>query len=178
MKKSTLTCLALAIMAVIVLYGAGILSTPETVIAASALPVFGMAALTADRDTHRRAGDEIVLPAAAAKKFYAGALVARDASGNATPGAVAATLRGVGRCAQFVDNSGGGAGDQTVRIEKGVFRFGNSADGDLIARADIGADCYIVDDQTVAKTNPGGNTRSVAGKVFDVDASGVWVKFE
>ena len=31
-------------------------------------------------------------------------------------------------------------------------------------------------DQTVAKTN-GGNTRSRAGKVFDVDADGVWVDF-
>jgi hypothetical protein len=28
----------------------------------------------------------------------------------------------------------------------------------------------------VAKTN-GGSTRSVAGKIFDVDAQGVWVKF-
>ena len=41
---------------------------------------------------------------------------------------------------------------------------------------DIGKDCFIVDDQTVAKTN-GANTRSRAGKVFDVDADGVWVDF-
>lgn len=41
--------------------------------------------------------------------------------------------------------------------------------------ADIGSDCYIVDDQTVAKTN-GTNTRSVAGKIMDVDAQGVWVR--
>ena len=45
---------------------------------------------------------------------------------------------------------------------------------DLITTADIGADCYVVDDQTVAKTN-GGGQRSVAGKIFDVDAQGVWV---
>ena len=42
-------------------------------------------------------------------------------------------------------------------------------------QADVGADCYIVDDQTVAKTN-GTNTRSVAGKIIAVDADGVWVK--
>ena len=135
-----------------------------------------MAALTADRDTVERSGDKLSLPAAAAKKFYAGALGARDASGNATPGAEATTIRGVGRVAETVDNSGGSAGDLLVPIDKGIFRFGNSASGDLISRADIGNDCYIVDDQTVAKTN-GSNTRSVAGKVFDVDALGVWVDF-
>jgi len=135
-----------------------------------------MAALTADRDTVERGGSNLSLPVAAAKKIYAGSLVARDASGNATPGAVATTLRGVGRAAETVDNSGGAAGDLAVPIDRGIFRFGNSASGDLIARADIGNDCYIVDDQTVAKTN-GTSTRSVAGKVFDVDALGVWVDF-
>ena len=46
----------------------------------------------------------------------------------------------------------------------------------FIAAADIGNNCYVVDDQTVAKTN-GTNSRSVAGKVHDVDAIGVWVDF-
>jgi len=135
-----------------------------------------MAALTAERDTPRRSGKDMVLPAAASKKFYAGGIGARDASGNATPGATATTILGMGRIKNTVDNSAGSAGDQNVEIEKGVFRFGNSTAGDLITRADIGNDCYIVDDQTVAKTN-GTNTRSVAGKVFDVDALGVWVEF-
>lgn len=133
-------------------------------------------ALTKDRNTVRREGEELSLPVAAGKKVFAGALVAKDASGNATPGAVAATLLGMGRAEEYVDNSTGGAGDVSVKISKGVFCFANSASGDLIARADIGNDCYIVDDQTVAKTSATG-TRSVAGKVFDVDSSGVWVKF-
>jgi hypothetical protein len=38
-----------------------------------------------------------------------------------------------------------------------------------------GNDCYLVDDQTVAKTSAT-NTRSVAGKIVDVDSQGVWVK--
>lgn len=176
MKKSIWACLALALMAVIVLYGVGVLSSTETTIAASALPVFGLAALTADRDTPKRSGDSLVLPVAADVKCFAGGLAARDADGNVTPGAVATTLLGVGRFAEFVDNTDGAAGNKSVRIEKGVFRFGNSGAGDAITTADIGADCYIVDDQTVAKTN-GTNTRSVAGKIFDVDANGVWVKF-
>lgn len=135
-----------------------------------------MPALTAERNTIERNGSSLNLPAAAAKKIYAGSLVARDGSGNATPGAAATTLKGVGRAEESVDNSAGAAGDLTVKINKGIFRFGNSTSADLIATADIGNDCYIVDDQTVAKTS-GSSTRSVAGKVFDVDAQGVWVDF-
>ena len=63
------------------------------------------------------------------------------------------------------------AGAVNGTAEAGTFAFANSASGDLIARADIGNDCYIVDDQTVAKTN-GSSTRSIAGKVYDVDADG------
>ncbi|QWR76297.1 hypothetical protein [Candidatus Magnetomonas plexicatena] len=135
-----------------------------------------MAALTADRNTVSRSGDMLQLEAAAGKTIYQGALVAVDASGYATPGATATTIRGVGRAEAYVDNSGGSAGDKVVSVSKGVFAYGNSASSDEITRADIGKDCYIVDDQTVAKTD-GTNTRSIAGKVFDVNSNGVWVKF-
>lgn len=135
-----------------------------------------MTALAQDRNTPARDGGELVLGVAAAKKIYAGALVARDANGYATPGATATTLLGIGRAEEYVDNSSGAANAVTARVRKGIFRFANSASGDLITIADIGNDCYIVDDQTVAKTN-GTSTRSVAGKIFDVDSSGVWVKF-
>lgn len=131
-------------------------------------------ALTTDRETTRRTGDVLSLKAAASKLYYAGSLVARDANGRATPGATATTLRGVGRCREQVDNSAGADDATSVTIEKGIFRFANSAT-DPCSCADIGTDCYIVDDFTVSKTNSGGNTQSVAGKVFDVDAQGVWV---
>lgn len=135
-----------------------------------------MPALTSNRDTPTKDGVLFSAPVAAAKKIYAGALVALDAAGNATPGAVATTLKGLGRAEEYVDNSAGAAGAASVTVRKGVFRFANSAAGDLIARADIGANAYIVDDQTVAKTD-GGGTRSVAGKIVDVEAAGVWVAF-
>ena len=131
-----------------------------------------MRALRQDCD-HEPGGSRLSLPVAASVTIYAGALVARDGNGRATPGAVATTLRGVGRAAERVTN-GATAGAVSVEIEKGIFRFDNSTAGDAITTADIGSDCYIVDDQTVAKTH-GTNTRSVAGKVFDVDAQGVWV---
>jgi hypothetical protein len=135
-----------------------------------------MAALTSDRNTAAREGNQLSLPVAAGTKIFAGSIVARDASGNAVPGSTATTLLGVGRAEQQVDNTGGAAGDKAVNIAKGIFQFANSSAGDLITLADVGANCHIVDDQTVAKTN-GTNTRSVAGAVFDVDANGVWVKF-
>ncbi|CAN5129881.1 hypothetical protein BH10PSE8_BH10PSE8_01010 [soil metagenome] len=134
-----------------------------------------MTALAADRTTPSRKGEYLDLPAAAAKKFYAGALGALDAAGRATPGANATTLKGLGRVEAYVDNSAGAAGDVKVRIRMGCFRWANSASGDLITAADIGANAYIVDDQTVAKTD-GGTTRSIAGKIVDVDAQGVWVR--
>ena len=131
--------------------------------------------LSKERDTRRRDGRDISLKAAAGKVYYAGALAALDANGRATPGATATTLLGLGRVSDTVDNSGGLDDAVQVPIERGVFRFVNAA-ADPIALADIGSACYIVDDETVAKTN-GGTTRSVAGKVFDVDAQGVWVDF-
>ena len=138
-------------------------------------------ALSAGRDTKKRSGDRLNLGVAADTVCYAGGLAAIDANGDATPGATATTLKGAGRFPETVSNAGGDAGDKRVEIEKGIFLFDNSADDDEITTAEIGDTCYIVDDETVAKTDGdsgGGATRSAAGTVFDVDATGVWVKFD
>ena len=135
-----------------------------------------MAQLTADRDTKARAGEDFEFPVKAATKIYAGAIVAIDTTGNAVPGATALNLRAVGVAQALADNSAGADGAIRVKVRRGVFRFANSAGADAITLANIGTDCYIVDDQTVAKTD-GTGTRSVAGKVRDVDTQGVWVEF-
>lgn len=135
-----------------------------------------MTALTQDRNTLRREGQQLEPPVAAATKIYGGAIVAINAAGYAVPGATATTLKSAGVAERRADNTGGAAGDIRVKLRKGVHVFANSAAADAIALTDIGSDCYIVDDQTVAKTSASA-TRSVAGKVFDVDASGVWVNF-
>ncbi|MBI2769998.1 MAG: hypothetical protein HYX47_10270 [Burkholderiales bacterium] len=136
-----------------------------------------MAALTAERDTQRRAGNGASY-AMAAIKIWAGSLVCiSTATGYATKGAAATTLVAVGAAKETVDNSAGAAGDLRISVDReGWFRFGNSASGDLIALDDIGKDCYVVDDQTVALTDATG-TRSKAGKIRDVDAQGVWIEF-
>lgn len=133
-----------------------------------------MTALVADRQTPRRDGNTYNRPVAANVTCYAGAIACLDAAGNATPGAVSATLVADGRFVERVTN-GATAAAVSVIVEPGIFRFDNSASTDLITKAEIGDTCYIVDDQTVAKTN-GTNTRSAAGKIVDVDALGVWVK--
>jgi hypothetical protein len=135
-----------------------------------------MTALAKDRSTPARDGRDFAIPAAASKTFYAGAILCvSTATGYGTPGATATTLRGLGRVkAQVTSPASDGA--VSVEYERGCFRYANSASGDLITRADIGATAYVVDDQTVAKTN-GTNTRSAAGVIRDVDDLGVWIEF-
>lgn len=131
--------------------------------------------LTAERDTHMKDGDLIVVPVAATKKIFAGALVASSATGYATPGAVATTLTYLGRAEETVDNTAGADGAKTVLVRRGkAFKFKNSG-ADAVTQASLGKVCYIVDDETVAATN-GTGTRSAAGIVVGLDADGVWVR--
>lgn len=134
-----------------------------------------MAALTEARIAPRRDAVTFNRLMAGTKKVFEGALVCLNATGYATPGAVATTLVADGIALSTVDNTAGADGDLSVEVAKGTYRFANSASTDAITKAEIGDDCYIVDDQTVAKTS-GTNTRSIAGKIVDVDAQGVWVK--
>lgn len=135
-----------------------------------------MAALTQDRNTPRALGDVWRGGVAASVVIFAGAIVMRNAAGYLTKGQTATGLVGVGRAEERV-TGGANAGDVALNYRPGIFRFANSAAGDLITIADIGKPCYAVDDQTVAKTNAT-NTRSIAGFVVAVDAQGVWVEFD
>ncbi|WP_420996234.1 hypothetical protein ACKI2N_002530 [Cupriavidus sp. 30B13] len=136
-----------------------------------------MTVLTTDRNTTNRAGIDFEFPVAANTKIFAGAIAAIDtATATATKGGTATTLKAVGIAQATADNTGGAAGAIRVRVRRGVWHVANSAAADQITLADVNTDCYLVDDQTVAKTN-GGNTRSIAGKVRDVDETGVWVEF-
>lgn len=133
-----------------------------------------MAALTAARNTKERIGEVFDFPVAASVKIHQGSLVALNA-GHAAPGATATGRIAVGRAETTADNTSGAAGAIAVPVKRGIFKFGNSSAGDLIAQANVGADCYIVDDQTVALTSAT-NTRSIAGKIVGVDSDGVWVQ--
>lgn len=133
-------------------------------------------ALSAARNTPERADSSAMSDERpmAQTTIYQGGLVVLNSAGYLAPGSVATTHIAAGRAEETVVNSGA-AGALTCKIRQGVFRFNNSSAGDTITIADIGDDCFIVDDEQVAKTN-GTNTRSRAGKIVDVDSSGVWVR--
>ena len=138
-----------------------------------------MAALTAERVTQKLGCDIepefLSVEVAASTKIFKGALVVSNATGFALGGTTATThVATLGRAEETVDNSAGSAGALRVKVRPGVYKFNNSAAADAITRAEVGTVCYVVDDNTVAKTN-GTSTRSVAGPVISVDSDGVWV---
>jgi len=135
-----------------------------------------MPALTQDRNTARKDGIQLARQVAATKIIFVGALCCLNATGYLTPGAADNTLVADGVALNYADNSLGADGALVVNVDKRPHRFANSAAADLITIAQIGDNCYVVDDQTVAKTN-GGGARPVAGLIIDVDDAGVWVKF-
>ena len=135
-----------------------------------------MTALTPDRNTLSRNGDQKEPPVAANARIFGGSLVAINAAGFAVAATTALGLAACGCAEHRADNTGNAAGAIRVRVSTRPSQFANSASADAITLSDIGKDCFIVDDQTVAKTD-GAGTRSRAGRVFDVDADGVWVDF-
>ena len=136
-----------------------------------------MTALTRGRATPQIEGNNRSALLAAAAAIFQGAIVMRNAAGYALNGATATGMVGIGRAEQPGDNAAGANGDASVLYRPGCFRFANSAGGDEITIADIGDACFVVDDQTVARTD-GTSTRSPAGMVDNVDTLGVWVRFD
>lgn len=137
-----------------------------------------MAALTKGRQASR-AGSEPI-PGKFRRKVAANVVcyqngLAVNVAGYARPGYTATGLKVFGVFKETVDNTGGAAGALDVEVERGVFAFDNSTAGDAIAQADVGNNAYIVDDQTVAKTD-GGGTRSIAGVIEGFDGTSVLVR--
>lgn len=130
--------------------------------------------LSQDRNTPSRDAEQFEFPVAAGAVCYAGGIAVLNGTW-VQPGTTATGHRAVGVFEARADNTGGAAGAIRARVRRGCFRFKNSA-ADEITLADVGNNCFIVDDETVARTN-GSNTRSIAGVIRDVDAQGVWVQF-
>ena len=106
-----------------------------------------MTALTAVYDAKRKDGKLIGYPLGAGAKVYKGALVCvNTATGYAQTGADAAGVVFVGVAYETSDNTAGGAGARTVRVQK---------DGEYLYNAvgasatDVGKPALIVDDNTV-----------------------------
>lgn len=133
-----------------------------------------MTATTQDRNTPMKDGELVSVPLAADVAIPAGTMVAANAAGFATPGALSAALVYLGRAEEVGNNLGGAAGAKTILVRRGkAFKWANDP-SDPVTQASLGRACYIADNQTVAKSN-GTNTRSQAGIVIGIDADGVWV---
>lgn len=138
-----------------------------------------MTALANSRDLSKYAGKSLPDigegPVAASVTIYKGAILVRNSSGYIKPGTTATGEIAIGVACEDVVNSGS-AGAKRVTYERGVFPFANSSAGDLIADpTDCDKTVYIVDDQTVAKTD-GSSSRSAAGKVERIEGGLVFVR--
>ena len=135
-----------------------------------------MGSLRTGRVTPQRSVVLARLPMPAGEVIFAGALVVLNAAGYAAPGTAAAGLRAMGRCEQTVDNSEGADGEASVLVRReGTFLWGNASGADQVTLQDLNRNCYILDDQTVARDSDGG-ARSPAGIVAGVEEGGVWVE--
>lgn len=104
---------------------------------------------------------------AASATVYAGAIAAQNASGTAVPASDAAGLVVLGRAEATVSEG------EVLVIRRGAFLFDNGTSTEALTVADIGGDCYVVDDQTVGKL--GGTNQIRVGRVLDVTDDGVAV---
>jgi hypothetical protein len=136
-----------------------------------------MAALTADKATVRFGRQTSDSPhrlgIKAATNIYAGALCVND-GGTAAPARTATGLTVIGVSRKRYDNTGGAANAIYGEFDGGSHLFVNAGD---ITAANINADCFAVDDQTVSLDATG---KSRAGTIVDVNPpgfTGVVVRF-
>lgn len=128
-----------------------------------------MSALAKTRSIRAKKASTISLLSTAEQVYQGGIACIDTSSGLLKKGTASTTLKAVGLYAEdSLVASGGVAAVNLFRELVGTW-FVNSASTDAIAQGQVGSVCYIVDDQTVAKTD-GSGTRSVAGTVWMVDS--------
>ncbi|MCW3835977.1 hypothetical protein ACFQ1E_07990 [Sphingomonas canadensis] len=148
-----------------------------------------MTALSTARKVVRLAGGNLMNAGIAADAVCIQGGMAMLASGYARParagqgGDNGLKAQDVAKCrvvGYFLESKTGTAADGGATIDIGTdpVKFANSSSTDEITVADIGFECFAVDDQTVARTSSNG-TRPVAGTVVAIDTDGgVFVAFE
>lgn len=124
-----------------------------------------MSALTAKRRVRpvRFSGFEL---AGKTEQVYQGGTACFDSStGLVAKAFISTTLTPIGVFTEDQNTASGGT--VHVTLFKEVTAYWRANDGTVVA-ADVGKDCYILDDQTVAKTS-NSSTRSVAGRIWAID---------
>jgi len=106
-----------------------------------------MTAATEDKEILRREGGQIGLPVKTLQTIFGGTLVANDATGYVLPAGDTAAHQFQGVADQYVDNSAGASGAETVRLwRRGLFRMTFATP---IAITDVGSAVYVADDNNV-----------------------------
>jgi hypothetical protein len=139
-----------------------------------------MTALTAPRlvpSKNAGCGPTRSLPMAATK-IFSGALVMINSSGYATKAAAASgnnALVVAGIAEETVDNSGGSAGDLSIRVRAcdDCEAYGFTNDGSAaVDITHVGGIAYVIDDNTVGNAQTSTN-RPLAGYIHSVDDDGL-----
>lgn len=131
-----------------------------------------MTAMSQARQPAETEGLRSTAPVKGATTILQGALVVTE-NGLAVPGKVAANLTILGVSEKTVKNTGAD-GAEKVPFRRGTFGFANHS-ADAITAGDINKTAYVVDDQTVAKTD-GAGTRSAAGKIMHIEGGQIFVR--
>ena len=136
-----------------------------------------MSALTKSRAVKPVRSFRITLPSTAQQVYKGGTACLDTSTGLVAKGTASTTLFPIGTYVE--DALVPASGSVTVELfrELRAIWFVNSTSTDQITQTECGSNCYIVDDQTVAKTS-NSNARSIAGRVWRVDpVKGVLVEF-
>lgn len=129
--------------------------------------------LTTDRDTQSRIGNSVDLTLKSNETIFAGSLVSLDANGEAVSATDTSGESVVGRAEIKVDNAAETSNDGlTIKVKRGIFLFASATNA--ITIANYGDIVYVVDDQTVGRTNEVSNNVE-AGRIVDVESAGIWV---
>lgn len=126
------------------------------------------------RFTQRLLCDDALI--AATTTIYNGTIIATSATGDLRPAADVAGLAVVGVAPLRMQNTAGVAAKIVpgAKVRAGVFKFATTG-VNAITAADLGRNCFVLDDQTVVRA--AGTVNSIiAGKVEAIDADGsIWV---
>lgn len=142
-----------------------------------------MSALTAQRRIEGNLGEFTInldMPIATNVVLWKGGYAAANAGGYLVPAAATSGFRMAGFIAgqtnrDRYDTTSAGPdglladGVKNARIQLGIFPFFNSGT-DPVTQADVLNDVYMVDDQTISRTD-GGAGASIAGQLLRIDAS-------
>ena len=124
-------------------------------------------ALSANKSTPSIAGKRISLTVKNDEVIYAGGMVSVDTNSEAVASTDSASDQVVGRAATYVNNADDG---EVISVDVGIFGWAKSG---TIGDSSIGDIVYVVDDNTVATSDPG--NACIARVLVDQDSNYAYV---